>query len=254
MPVRPVSVTQKVTLLSYTPDPERAVAAAGRLCYSSSTAAELQETMSDDEVARLIGILIDSGHMSALEHASFTFGIDGISRACSHQLVRHRLASYSQQSQRYVRFSGEGGFIVPPKLAEDPEALAVFEAAMASARSAYERLVELGEERGLVRETVQEDARFVLPNAAETRIVVTMNTRELRHFLRIRCCRRAQWEINELAWRLRYMLMQTAPLLFEGSGPDCLHGKCQEGRKMFCGKVYKQDEVEEMEAAWTGAR
>jgi thymidylate synthase (FAD) len=208
--------------------------------------------MSDEEVARLIGILIDSGHMSALEHASFTFGIDGISRACSHQLVRHRLASYSQQSQRYVRFSGEGGFVVPPGIAGDPEALAVFEAAMDSARTAYQRLVELGEERGLGREAVQEDARFVLPNAAETRIVVTMNTRELRHFIRIRCCRRAQWEINRLAWHMRYLAMAAAPLLFQRSGPDCLHGKCREGKKMFCGKVYRQDEVAEIEAAWSG--
>lgn len=254
MPVRPVTATQKVTLLSYTPEPERAVAAAGRLCYSSSTASELKEHMTDDEVARLVDILVSSGHHSALEHASFTFGIDGISRACSHQLVRHRLASYSQQSQRYVRFDGDGGFIVPPKIAEDPEAAAVFQQAMDSSRQAYERLVKLGTERGLEKETVQEDARFVLPNAAETRIVMTMNARELRHFIRIRSCRRAQWEINALAWRIRYLLMQVAPLLFQKSGPDCLYGKCQEGKRMFCGKVYKQDEVAEIEARWAGSR
>jgi thymidylate synthase (FAD) len=248
MPVRPVSQTQKVTLLTHTPDPERAVAAAGRLCYSSSTAAALKEEMTGDEVARLIGILIGSGHLSALEHASFTFGIDGISRACSHQLVRHRLASYSQQSQRYVHFSDEGGFVIPPKIAEDEEALAVFEAAMRQAKEAYDRLVELGEQRGLGRETIQEDARFVLPNAAETRIVVTMNARELLHFIRIRSCRRAQWEINRLAWHMRYLLIEAAPLLFTRSGPDCLYGKCREGKKMFCGKVYKQDEVQQMEA------
>ncbi len=252
MPVTPVSATQKVTLLSHTPEPERAVAAAGRLCYSSSTAAELRERMTDAEVERLIDILVGSGHHSALEHASFTFGIDGISRACSHQLVRHRLASYSQQSQRYVRFDGEGGFIVPPKIAADPEAAAVFEQAMDAARQAYERLVELGGERGLEKETVQEDARFVLPNAAETRIVMTMNARELRHFIRIRSCRRAQWEINALAWRVRYLLLRTAPLLFQKSGPDCLFGKCQEGKRMFCGKVYKPEEVEEIEAEWAG--
>jgi thymidylate synthase (FAD) len=254
MPVRPVSQTQNVTLLSHTPEPERAVAAAGRLCYSSSTAAALKEEMTDQEVARLIGILLKSGHLSALEHASFTFGIDGISRACSHQLVRHRLASYSQQSQRYVHFSDESGFITPPKIADDPEALEVFKDAMHQAKEAYDRLVELGEQRGLGKETIQEDARFVLPNAAETRIVVTMNTRELRHFIRIRSCRRAQWEINRLAWHMRYLLMQTAPLLFEQSGPDCLYGKCREGKNMFCGKVYKQDEVAEIEAEWSRER
>ncbi len=251
MPVRPVTQTQKVTLLSHTPDPERVVAAAARLCYSSSTAAALREEMGRDEIERLIGILVESGHLSALEHASFTFGIDGISRACSHQLVRHRLASYSQQSQRYVRFGDGSGFVVPPKIAADPEARAVFEEAMSHARRAYDRLVALGEEKGLEREAVQEDARFVLPNAAETRIVVTMNTRELRHFFRIRCCRRAQWEINRLAWRMRRLVLDVAPLLFAGSGPDCLHGKCREGKHMFCGKVYQQDEVDELEAEWS---
>jgi len=202
--------------------------------------------MSADEVERLVKLLVRSGHLSALEHASYTFGIDGISRACSHQLVRHRLASYSQQSQRYVRFSGEGGFIVPPKIAENAEALAVFEAAMAAATAAYDRLVDLGTERGLAKETIQEDARFVLPNAAETRIVATMNARELRHFFRIRCCRRAQWEINALAWRMRALAIATAPTLFRRSGPDCLYGKCHEG-KMYCGQEYTLEEVAEME-------
>ena len=205
--------------------------------------------MTDEEVARLVGILVSSGHHSTLEHASFTFGVDGISRACSHQLVRHRLASYSQQSQRYVRFSDGEGFIVPPKIAEDSEALAVFNEAMEQAVKAYERLVELGERRGLKKETVQEDARFVLPNAAETRLVVTMNARELRHFFQVRCCRRAQWEINRLAWWMRCLARGAAPLLFAKSGPDCLHGKCHEG-KMYCGKIYKPDEVEAMEQSW----
>ncbi|MHB1324674.1 MAG: FAD-dependent thymidylate synthase [Thermoleophilia bacterium] len=241
-----MTATLNVTLLTHTPEPERAVASAGRLCYSSSTAAELKEKMSAAEVERLVTLLVRSGHLSALEHASFTFGIDGISRACSHQLVRHRLASYSQQSQRYVHFSGEDGFIVPPKIAEDPEALAVFEEAMENATRAYDRLVELGTEKGLAKDTIQEDARFVLPNAAETRIVVTMNARELRHFFRIRCCRRAQWEINALAWKMRSLVMAMAPHVFRKSGPDCLYGKCHEG-KMYCGEVYTLEEVAEME-------
>jgi thymidylate synthase (FAD) len=222
------------------------VASAGRLCYSPSTAAELREKMPAEEVERLVKLLVRSGHLSALEHASFSFGIDGISRACSHQLVRHRLASYSQQSQRYVHFSGAAGFIIPPKIAEDPEALAVFDEAMGQAQAAYDRLVELGSARGLAKETAQEDARFVLPNAAETRIVVTMNARELRHFFRIRCCRRAQWEINALAWRMRALALATAPILFRRCGPDCLYGKCHEG-KMYCGQEYTLEEVAEME-------
>ncbi len=241
-----MSATLNVTLLYHSPEPERAVASAGRLCYSASTAAQLKEGMSADAVEKLVKQLVRSGHLSTLEHASFTFGVDGISRACSHQLVRHRLASYSQQSQRYVRFSEESGFIIPPKIAEDPEALAVFEEAMGQAEAAYARLVELGTARGLAKETVQEDARFVLPNAAETRIVVTMNARELRHFFRIRCCRRAQWEINVLAWRMRALALAAAPMLFRRSGPDCLYGKCHEG-KMYCGQIYTLEEVAEME-------
>lgn len=247
-----MSARLNVTLLAHTPEPERAVASAGRLCYSAATAAELKQSMPDEEVGRLIRILVNSGHHSTLEHASFTFGIDGISRACSHQLVRHRLASYSQQSQRYVRFSGEEGFIVPPRIAEDGESLAVFNEAMRSALAAYERLVSLGEERGLGRETIQEDARFVLPNAAETRIVVTMNARELRHFFQVRCCRRAQWEINALAWWMRHLALGAAPRLFHKSGPDCLYRRCREG-KMYCGEEYTAAEVGEMEKAWSPA-
>lgn len=241
-----MSATLNVTLLSHTPEPERAVASAGRLCYSSSTAAQLKEEMSEEEVSRLIRLLIQSGHMSALEHASFTFGVDGISRACSHQLVRHRLASYSQQSQRYVHFSDADGFIIPPSIEEDPAALEVFLDAMRQSTRAYDKLVELGRERGLEKEKIQEDARFVLPNAAETRIVVTMNARELRHFFRIRCCRRAQWEINRLAWRMRSLVVREASHLFWKSGPGCLYGKCQEG-KLTCGEEYTLEEVAEME-------
>lgn len=241
-----MSAILNVTLLSYTPDPERAVAAAGRLCYSQSTAAQLKESMTGEQVQKLVRQLANSGHLSTFEHASFTFGIDGISRACSHQLVRHRLASYSQQSQRYVRFGEGSGFIVPPKIAADPEALAVFEEAMNAAQAAYDRLVELGLARDEKNETVQEDARFVLPNAAETRLVVTMNARELRHFFEVRCCRRAQWEINALAWRILLLAGKVAPLLFRKAGPTCLYGKCGEG-KMYCGQVYTKEEVEEME-------
>lgn len=226
------------------------MAAAGRLCYSDSTAADLKAGMTDDEVERLIKLLVGTGHLSTFEHAAFTFGVDGISRACSHQLVRHRLASYSQQSQRYVAFSDASGFIVPPVIAADPQALAVFTGAMKSAQEAYERLVALGQERGLKKETIQEDARFVLPNAAETRLVVSMNARELRHFFEVRCCRRAQWEINALAWRMLFLAGGVAPLLFRKAGPTCLYGKCGEG-KMYCGEVYTKDDVEEMERQWS---
>ncbi|MBN1321552.1 MAG: FAD-dependent thymidylate synthase [Thermoleophilia bacterium] len=243
-----MSAELKVTLLQFTPSPERAVASAGRLCYAPVSAAELKEAMGDDDVRRLVRGLVRSGHMSALEHAVFTFAVDGISRACSHQLVRHRVASYSQQSQRYVRFGAEGGFVMPPHIASSSEARAVFVEAMDNARRSYERLVELGLAEGRGNESVFEDARFVLPNAAETKIVVSMNARELRHFFSLRCCRRAQWEINRLAWAMRFLALSVAPLLFEGTGPGCMTGGCPEG-KMSCGTPYTEEEVLSMELA-----
>jgi thymidylate synthase (FAD) len=241
-----VPAALKVTLLQHTPTPDRTVAAAGRLCYAPVSAAGLVEEMTADDVARMVRILVRSGHHSALEHASFTFAVDGISRACSHQLVRHRLASYNQQSQRYVRFGDGDDFIVPPKIDGVPEAREVFLRAMEHAREAYERLVEIGVGQGYGMETVQEDARFVLPNAAETKIVVTMNARELRHFFRVRCCRRAQWEINRLAWAMRHLALGIAPVLFEGTGPGCVTDACPEG-KMTCGQEYSGEEIAAMD-------
>ncbi len=238
-----MAATLAVTLLAHTPDPDRAVAAAGRLCYAPVSAAELTETMSDDDVARLVRGLVASGHHSALEHASFTFAVDGVSRACTHQLVRHRVASYNQQSQRYVNFSHGDAFVVPPSVAANHEAEEVFVRAMSHAREAYDQLVELGMAEGRSRESAQEDARFVLPNAAESKIVVTMNARELRHFFAVRCCNRAQWEIRALAWELRGLVKQVAPALFYKTGPGCLYGTCPEG-KMTCGKPYDAAQVD----------
>ena len=233
----------RVSLLQHTPDPDRTVAIAGRLCYAPVSAADLNEHMSAEDVSKLVHILVRSGHHSALEHASFTFAVDGVSRACTHQLVRHRVASYNQQSQRYVNFSADDSFIVPPSIRENAEAKQVFVDAMRQARVAYDRLVELGLAEGRAKESVQEDARFVLPNAAETKIVITMNARELRHFFAVRCCNRAQWEIRALAWELRDLVRQVAPDLFEGSGPGCLYGTCPEG-KMTCGRPYKPADVD----------
>ncbi len=243
-----MSAHLSVTLLQHTPDPERAVAIAGRLCYAPVSAAELQHEMSDPDVAKLVRILVRSGHHSALEHASFTFAIDGVSRACTHQIVRHRLASYNQQSQRYVNFGHADSFVVPPSISGNPDAEAVFLEAMEQARAAYDRLVDIGLGEGRTRESVQEDARFVLPNAAETKIVVTMNVRELRHFFQVRCCRRAQWEINALSWRMRGMAREISLNLFEGTGPNCLYGECGEG-KMTCGDPYRPEDVDATVAA-----
>ncbi len=245
-----MSAQLRVSLLQHTPDPDRAVAVAGRLCYAPVSAADLACEMSDEDVAKLVRILVRSGHHSALEHASFSFAVDGVSRALTHQLVRHRVASYNQQSQRYVNFGAGDSFIVPPSIAGNAEAEQVFLGAMEHARVAYDRLVELGLAEGRTRESVQEDARFVLPNAAETKIVVTMNARELRHFFHVRCCNRAQWEIRALAWEMRRMVKELAPNLFEHSGPGCLYGDCPEG-KMTCGKPYKAADVDGPAAAGT---
>jgi thymidylate synthase (FAD) len=218
-----------VRLLYHTPDPERAVAVAARLCYAPVGAAELMESMSDEAVHKVLGVILKSGHLSALEHASYTFAIDGVSRALTHQLVRHRLASYNQQSQRYVSYADEPVFIVPPSVSADPEALERYDAATAAAFEAYRALIDAG--------VPPEDARYLLPNAMETKIVVTMNVRELLHFFELRCCQRAQWEIRELALAMLGLAEHTAPYIFMDAGASCRRGPCREG-KMTCGDPY----------------
>jgi thymidylate synthase (FAD) len=218
-----------VRLLNHTPDPERAVAVAARLCYAPVGAADLMEQMSDEAQRKVLRVILESGHFSALEHASYTFAIDGVSRAMTHQLVRHRLASYNQQSQRYVSFAEEPAFIVPPAVKADPASLERFNAANHAAFAAYRELIESGVE--------PEDARYLLPNAVETKIVVTMNVRELLHFFTVRCCNRAQWEIRELSLRMLALVEPTAPYIFSDAGATCRRGPCSEG-KMTCGKPY----------------
>lgn len=218
----------KVTLLDCTPEPERVVAMAARLCYSASTAAELKDKMGEEQVAALIGKIVAMGHASVLEHASFTFGVDGVSRALTHQLVRHRVASYSQQSQRYVS-AHDFATVMPPTIKGNPLAELKFNAVMEQVKIAYDDLVALG--------VPKEDARYLLPNAVETKIVVTMNARELRHFFNVRCCHRAQWEIRELAGAMLAEAKRVAPLLFRNAGASCVEsGRCPEGA-MTCGKL-----------------
>lgn len=221
----------QVELLYHTPDPERAIATAARLCYAPVGASELMETMSDERVASVLSTIMESGHFSTLEHASYTFAIDGVSRALTHQLVRHRLASFNQQSQRYVRFKEGLPFVEPPSVEADPAAHEAFQRFMEESQRVYADLVERG--------IPAEDARFVLPNAVETKIVVTMNVRELLHFLNLRCCNRAQWEIRELAHRMLELARPTAPFVFLDAGAPCVSGACPEG-KMTCGTPYER--------------
>jgi len=239
----------RVQLLAYTPDPERLVASAAKLCYSAVGVEEISERMSDESKDRFIGFLSDIGHESPIEHISFTFAIEGISRTLTHQLVRHRLASYSQQSQRYVRLESFE-YIVPPAVAANPEANALFLEIMKRDQEVYDRLAELLEAdryqgflsqgrsekdaRKLAEKAAIEDARYVFPNACETKIVVTMNARSLMHFFRQRCCNRAQWEIHRMADQMLTEVRMVAPSLFKLAGPPCLGGPCPE-KTMTCG-------------------
>ena len=218
-----------VTLLYHTPEPERAVATAARLCYAPVGGRELMESLTDEKIRKVLATIMTSGHVSTLEHASYTFAVEGVSRALTHQLVRHRLASYNQQSQRYVKFKEEPPIVRPASVDTNPEAAQAFDEAIEACWQAYDKLVQAG--------VPAEDARYILPNACETKIVVTMNIRELMHFFSNRCCNRAQWEIRELAWKMLELVRPTAPFIFRTAGPGCMRGTCPEG-KMCCGNPY----------------
>lgn len=218
----------KVKLISHTPDPERMVAMSARLCYSPVGAEELVENMSKTQVEKLVSKIVEMEHLSTLEHVSFTFAIEGVSRVLTHQLVRHRIASYSQQSQRYVS-EHDFEYIMPPTIAANDLAKAKFEQLMDTIQSTYNELVELGVHK--------EDARYCLANAAETKIVVTMNARTLLHFFELRCCVRAQWEIRRLAELMLAQVKTIAPLLFKKAGPTCVtNNYCSEG-ELTCGRL-----------------
>lgn len=215
-----------VTLLTSTPEPEKTVAMAARLCYSDSTIEELERKVAGISYEKFLGKILKMGHLSVLEHASFTFGVEGISRATSHQLVRHRLASYSQQSQRYV-VAERPEYVIPASIEKDPKKKKRFDKAAKNLYSLYKELVEEG--------IPAEDARYLLPNAACTKIIITMNARELLHFFELRCCERAQWEIRDMASKMLFLAKQKAPVIFKDSGPSCVRGACSEG-KMTCGR------------------
>ncbi|MEG0798063.1 MAG: FAD-dependent thymidylate synthase [Acidaminococcaceae bacterium] len=218
----------EVKLVRYTPEPEKTVAMSARLCYSPIGAAQLEEKITEEQAAKLVRKLVQMGHLSTLEHVSFTFAIEGVSRVLTHQLVRHRIASYSQQSQRYVR-EHDFATIMPPSIAARAEATAEFAQLMQEVRGLYTKWTEAG--------IPAEDARYILPNAAETKIVVTMNVRALHNFFRLRCCNRAQWEIRCLAEKMLTEVKKVAPVLFEKAGPACVtDGICPEG-EMTCGRL-----------------
>ena len=275
----------KVKILAHTPEPDKGVAQAGKLCYSAVGVDEITQKLTEEEIARYVNMLANIGHESPLEHVSFTFAIEGISRACTHQIVRHRIASYSQQSQRYVKLE-QFEYIIPPAIESNPEAKRIFIEAMERDQEAYDELVDLlledilidkhaADYGSCIKEVLKEnpdavpdrskvldlyaenflkdyrkaekqaieDARYVFPNACETKIVITMNARSLLHFFNVRCCNRAQWEIREMATEMLKECKKIAPALFKKAGPDCVYGKCGEG-KMSCKHPRKEDEFE----------
>ena len=275
----------KVKIIAHTPQPDKVVAQAGKLCYSAVGVDEITQKLTEEEIARYVNMLASIGHESPLEHVSFTFAIEGISRACTHQIVRHRIASYSQQSQRYVKLE-QFEYIIPPAIESNPEAKRIFIEAMERDQKAYDELVDLLledilidkhaadygscireilkenpdavpdrskvldlyaekflKEYGKAEKQAIEDARYVFPNACETKIVITMNARSLLHFFNVRCCNRAQWEIREMATEMLKECKKIAPALFKKAGPDCVYGKCGEG-KMSCKHPRKEDEFE----------
>ncbi|GFK95089.1 Flavin-dependent thymidylate synthase [Fundidesulfovibrio magnetotacticus] len=229
-----------VALLAYTPEPLALVYAAFRQCYHAGFVADMWPRLLAGEISRekqaeFVAGVISSGHVSPIEHVSFTFAVEGVSRALTHQLVRHRIASYSQQSQRYVDASSFD-YVLPPAIARIPEAKARYEHFMAQVADAYRDLKDILETNGRGTKA-KEDARFVLPQAAETRIVVTMNCRALFNFFEHRCCARAQWEIRALADKMLALCRMTLPEVFTTAGAKCERlGHCPEGAKFTCGK------------------
>lgn len=264
----------KVKILAHTPSPNDVIAMAGKLCYSSVGIEDLGEKLTPAKSEKFVNKLMGMEHESPLEHVTFTFGIEGISRSCSHQIVRHRIASYSQQSQRYVKLE-QFEYIVPPAIEDDEELKELYIKHMMDSQEVYDNLVEglieshaikmyknkyeyalelwgcgamymkfktamdvfekyNGKEYSQIEKQAIEDARYVFPNACETKMIVTMNVRSLHHFFEERCCERAQWEIRELATEMLRQCKEVSPILFANCGPKCVKGKCTEGN-MSCG-------------------
>lgn len=246
----------KVKLIDYTPEPEKLIAAAAKLCYSSVGVDEIMDNLTEENTNKFLNMLMSFGHQSPIEHVSFTFAAEGISRTLTHQLVRHRIASYSQQSQRYVKLE-QFEYVIPPSIAEIDEARELFIKTMEDDQRAYNKLVETlkdGHIRNLVSQGMDEkkasrsaekmaieDARYVFPNACETKIVFTMNARTLINFFNHRCCSRAQWEIRNLANAMLTEVKRVAPIIFKNAGPSCVKGNCPEGN-MSCGRMIEMRE------------
>lgn len=241
----------KVTLITYTKDAEKIISAAAKLCYSSASINNIMDNIDDSAAESFVKMLATLGHESPIEHVTFTFGIEGVSRACLAQITRHRIASYSVQSQRYVKES-KFEYVTPPNIEKNNALKEIYDSTMENIHNMYIKIADTLKEEHyneLLKSGIKEseaklqaekmaieDARFVLPNACNTKIIVTMNARSLKHFFKLRCCNRAQWEIRNLACEMLRLVKKVAPTLFLNSGPECLKGACPEG-KMSCGKI-----------------
>ena len=241
----------KVTLITHTPDPEKLIAASAKLCYSPVGIQDLMDGLDEEKTVSFLNMLSDFGHQSPIEHISFTFGIEEVSRTLLAQITRHRIASFSVQSQRYVK-EKQFSFVTPPEIAKDPEASAMYQEAMKSAHDSYLKLTDILQKKhyeemiasgmdpkkakGASEKKAIEDARFVLPNACDTKMILTMNARSLLNFFSLRCCNRAQWEIRDVAVQMLELVKPVAPTIFAKAGPGCLTGACPEGA-MTCGKI-----------------
>ena len=240
----------KVNLISYTNEPEKLVSCAAKLCYSQVGADDIQKGLTAEKVSSFVNMLAEIGHESPIEHVTFTFAVEGVSRALLAQLTRHRIASYSVQSQRYVK-TENFEFVLPPEIDAVDEARETFLHAMEEDMQHYERLTEIlkkkhketlinsGKDEKVAEKLAEkkaiEDARYVLPNACETKLICTFNARSLLNFFAHRCCNRAQWEIRQLATEMLRLVSNVAPNIFKKAGPACLNGRCPEG-KMSCGE------------------
>ena len=238
----------KVKLLAHTENPERIIATAAKLCYSSSDIEHIHEGLDEEKTESFIQRLMDLGHESPTEHVTFTFGVEGVSRALLAQITRHRIASYSVKSQRYVT-EGQFQYIVPPAIKDDKKASEIYVQTMEYLQKQYDELTDIlkkkhideGMSEKAAEKVAIEDARFVLPNACETKIVMTFNVRSLMNMFRHRCCERAQWEIRAMADEMLKLVKDVAPTLFKYAGPPCVSGPCPEG-KMSCGKMKEKRE------------
>lgn len=243
-----------VELLQYNPDCEKIVAAAAKLCYSSSEIDGILNGLDKEKTVAFVERLMSMGHESPLEHISFTFGIEGVSRSLLAQFTRHRIASYSVKSQRYVN-EGKFEFITPPEIENEPSAKKLFLEAMEDDLKKYNEISEIlfkkhydnmikdglseKKAKNAAEKKAIEDARYILPNACETKMIATFNARSLLNFFNHRCCERAQWEIRAMADEMLKLVKISAPTIFKFAGPSCVGGPCPEGA-MSCGKALEK--------------